>query len=244
MKTFRYFLLFLFFSISKVWGQDIPRNIVKFNALPLIGGTASFEYERSISKKISLNGSFAFRPKEKLPFKSTFASITDNTAIIDATRLASTAFALEGRFYVNKKASLLNGVYLAPYLKYVKYSGNTEVTYTNNLTSSKEKMPIDANLNAFSAGIALGVQWTFSNHLAVDWRIFGPGYGFSSGSFIGHANNLSKTEQNEILEQVNDFTDKIPVLKVKNEISASGLKSTIDGPWFGIRTGLSIGYSF
>jgi len=148
--------------------------------------------------------------------------------------------ALEGRYYVNKK-NVLEGVYVAPFAKFTRYNVDTQVDY--NSSQGKDFIPVAGHFNAFSGGVALGVQWIFANRMSVDWRIIGVGYGSSKGSLTG-SKALSVKDQKDIREQLNDLADKLPIVKLKNEVNAEGVKSTIDGPWLGLRTGLSIGYSF
>lgn len=242
MKSFKKAtLLVLSLGMFNIYGQQAPKNIVKFNLLPLIGGTANVEYERAIAGKFSLNGSVAFMPKQSLPFKSLFSSVTDDSSIINATQLSAFSTAIEGRYYVNKK-KVLEGVYVAPFFKYTRYTAHTEVEY-NGATSTKELLPLSGSFNAFTGGVAFGVQWVFANHFTVDWRIVGLGYGASNGGLEGKR-TLTVKEQKDIRDQLNELADNLPVLKFTNEVNDQGLKSTIKGPWAGVRTGLSIGYNF
>lgn len=233
-------LFLMFFGVLCVKAQDNPKNIVKLNVLSAIGSTASVEYERSITSKFSLNGSFALMPNASLPFKSVFSKVTNDSRVIQETNLGAFSMALEGRYYVNNKKTM-EGVYVAPFAKFTRYNVDTQVDY--NSSSGKDFIPVAGHFNAFSGGAALGVQWIFSNRMTVDWRIIGLSYGSSKGSLRGEK-KLSAKDQKDIRDQLNDLSDKLPIVKLKNEVNADGVKSTIDGPWFGVRTGLSIGYSF
>lgn len=233
-------LLALSLGVFNIYAQENSKNIFKLNLLPIVGGTASVEFERAIVGKFSLNGSIAVMPKQSLPFKSIFSKITDDSSIIEATDLGAFSMSFEGRYYVNKK-KVLEGVYVAPFFKYTRYNASTEVAY--NVTTTKDILPVHGSINAFTGGLALGVQWVFANHITVDWRIVGLGYGASDGSLRGEA-GLSPNEQKDVRNQLDDLSDNLPLLKFKNEVNEDGLRSTIKGPWAGIRTGLSIGYSF
>lgn len=242
MKTCRQLFLLTLFCVSYVsHAQELRGNIVKANVLSGLGKTISLEYERAIVNKISVNASFALMPTSALPYKSIFEIFTGNSTILDDTKLGAYSFALEGRYYVNKKP-VLQGVYLAPFVKYSSYNAETKVHYVN-AKNQDDYMPIDGKINTVAGGIALGVQWVFANRLTVDWRIFGPYFGGANGNMKGEA-VLSTQEQKQVRDDMNDFTEKIPLLKFENEINAQGLTSKVTGPWTGARTGLSIGYSF
>lgn len=223
--------------------QDAPKNNVKLNLLPLVGSTISVEYERALNKDFSLNGTVALMPKGSLPFSSSISSLADDSAILDATKLGAFSLALEGRYYTSRTKEAMRGFYLAPYVKYSTYNINSRVDFDVPSTNTKSDIPISGNLNAFSGGVAVGLQWIFSNRISLDWRIIGVSYGGSSGSLKGHK-ALTTEEQEEVRNQLNNLSSDLPVIKLKNEVNGEGVKSTISGPWAGLRTGLAIGYSF
>src|SRR5690606_41809902 len=57
--------------------SSAQQNTVKFNLLPLIGKTFSFEYERMVAPKMSVNASVGFRAKSSLPFKKYFDDLIE-----------------------------------------------------------------------------------------------------------------------------------------------------------------------
>ena len=243
MKIWKLIILGLFCVPSAV-AQDtnraLPKNTIKWNVIPIVTRTISLEYERAFAKKFSLNAVVAYTPKGDLPFKSMLIDITDESAIINATRFGSFAMALEGRFYLSKKAAH-SGFYLAPFLKYGTYSANTKVRYSDS-TWDTGTIDVAGNINAFTAGIAVGIQWQLTKRIVLDWRIIGPSYGFSNGLLEGRR-HLTADEQAYIREQL-DKLNELPVLNIKNDINAVGVKTTVNGAWAGIRTGLSIGFRF
>lgn len=222
------------------FAQEKPQNNVKLNLIPLIGKTLSLEYERAMNNSFSLNASVGYAPKGSLPFRSSISDLVESS-IIDATKLGAFSLALEARFYLNKNKGMLEGFYLAPFAKNTKYSLDTQVDY--EMMTVKGDIPVSGDVNAFSGGVAVGLQWIFANRLTLDWRIIGPSYGVSTGTLIG-SKSLSSLEQHEVREQLHELASSLPILNLKSEVDAQGVKSTIDGPWAGIRTGLSIGYSF
>lgn len=53
---------------------------------------------------------------------------------------------------------------------------------------------------------------------------------------------LSQNEQDALLETLQD-TD-IPLVDTEYKVSENGAEIDLDGPWAGVRAGLSIGYRF
>lgn len=217
------------------------KNAVKFNLIPLVTRTISLEYERAVAQKITLNATVAFTPKGDLPFKSQFEDNLDDINIINATKFGSFAAALEGRFYLGRKGAM-RGFYIAPFAKYSDYNVQTSISFVESSTKVTEYVPISGSISTMTFGFSLGVQWQLAKRITLDWRIIGPNYGFSSGTLEGKK-ELSADDQKVVLGHMNDFND-IPFMKFKNEVNSQGAKSTISGPWAGIRTGLSIGFKF
>jgi len=53
---------------------------------------------------------------------------------------------------------------------------------------------------------------------------------------------LSPEDQEYILEEVNGFD--IPIIKYDVDADSKEVRVKIDGPWAGLRSGLSVGYRF
>jgi len=226
---------------SETTSSEVPayKNAVKINLIPLVTRTISLEYERAVADKITLNATIAITPKGDLPFKSQFEDNFDDINIINATKFGAFSAALEGRFYLGRKGAM-RGFYIAPFAKYSDYNVKTSISFVESSTNVTEYVPISGGISTMTFGFSLGVQWQLAKRITLDWRIIGPNYGFSSGTLEGKK-ELSAEDQKTVLSHMNDFND-IPLMKFKNEVNSQGAKSTISGPWAGIRTGLSIGF--
>lgn len=226
----------------KVYGQNDDKNAVKLNVIPLVIGEFAVEYERGITDRISLNAGFGYMPDRSLPFKSIIAKEVGSSSIIDATKLAVFSVALEGRYYLKKKDNQFQGVYVGPFVKYSRYDVSTSVDYAVG-SLVRGSLPLVGDYNTFSAGLAVGMQWMLTRQFLLDWRIIGFGYGHANGSVLGKR-ALSSVEQQEILDKLHIFADDLPVLGLKPELTDQGVRVKINGPWYGIRTALSVGYRF
>ena len=91
----------------------------------------------------------------------------------------------------------------------------------------------------------IGSQWVFGKkqNWVIDWWIVGGHYGTLSGNINGVSSQpLDLEDQQEINENLNDLD--IPIIEYKAEVNSNGAKVKIDGPWAGLRSGLSFGYRF
>ena len=55
------------------------QNQIRINALSLVGGKLSIEYERLLTPKIAFGAAFSVRPANALPFRSKISDIIDDT---------------------------------------------------------------------------------------------------------------------------------------------------------------------
>ncbi len=106
-----------------------------------------------------------------------------------------------------------------------------------------ENILVKGSVNAYTAGISFGAQWNLGKFVYLDWRIAGPSYGVSRGALRGNA-ALTAAQQEIVKQNLQNLTKDIPVIKAEHTVSENGVSSTLDGPWAGIRTGLSLGYRF
>lgn len=240
MKNIFLFSTFLFLGFL-LKAQEQP-NLVKINVLPLVAGNLSLEYERPIAPKITVNGTLSWRPKTGLPFKSLIKKMVgEETAMFDGAKLGAFSLTPEIRFYMKDKGNF-KGFYIAPYIKYSSYSLSLDLPIEELNDQVTGVIPASGHLNAFTFGFAIGSQWKLSDAVYLDWRILGPGYGFSNGKIIGRK-DLSPNEQAVLRDEISGIED-VPVMKLTYDVDENGVTINSKGPFAGIRTALSIGYRF
>ncbi|WP_316839743.1 DUF3575 domain-containing protein [Pedobacter gandavensis] len=245
----------LSFSATNSFAQEVKasqedesgdaKNLVKWNVAALALKTYSFQYERAVGKKISVSLGFRMMPKSSVPFSSTFKSLIDDDQTWESIKDFKTGnFAItpEFRYYVGQ--SVFRGFYVAPFVRYARYTVDVPYNYeaTINGTTMKDKIEMDGNISTLTTGLLLGAQWKLSKAIYLDWWILGPNYGTASGNISGKK-NLSNEEQNALRDALTDLED-LPLVKVKSEVDGNGAKIDFSGPWAGMRSGLSIGYRF
>jgi hypothetical protein len=91
----------------------------------------------------------------------------------------------------------------------------------------------------------IGAQWFLgeSKNWVLDWWIIGAHYGASKGDFNAKTSRtLNAIEQQELKKQLEDLD--IPLVDYTVTVNSNGAAMKVDGPWAGLRTGLSFGYRF
>jgi len=229
--------------------DKVQKNFIKVNLTSIILKNYSIQYERVLNKTISVSLSFRDMPTTTLPFKNQIlkqmgSDNTDAQDIVENLTLGNYAITPELRFYLGKKG-YGRGFYIAPFYRYAKYNaGNVVVNYDTDQTPPQQRsIDLSGNITAHTGGIMFGAQWSLGKHLCLDWWILGPHYGVSSGGMNGvPSQQLTTQEQSDIRQNLEDLN--IPMVKQTVEVSANKVAMVFDGPWAGIRAGISIGFKF
>lgn len=237
-------------AVSSVNAQDTTteadgKNLVKWNFAALALKNYSFQYERAIANKISVALGVRFSPKSDLPFKSNVEKLIDNDNTWNSIKDFKTSnFALtpEVRFYMGQ--GVFRGFYIAPFVRYAKYKIEGPYTFdvTVGSTTQTETIPLSGDITGLTGGLLFGAQWKLSKLVYLDWWILGPNYGTSSGNISGKK-TLSTDEQDALRDALTDLDD-LPLIKTKSTVNGEGAKVDFDGPFGGLRAGLSIGFRF
>ena len=223
-------------------------NIVKLNLMALGLKNYSFQYERILTKKISFAVGVRTMPTGELPFLNSYVDDIadgdpDTEASFRALRVGNFAITPEVRFYLNKKG-YGRGFYIAPYYRYAKFkSEEFPVEYESGSSSKTIKLKGDVATN--SGGLMIGAQWHLGKVVTLDWWILGAHYGKSKGTLTGVPSTpLTSQEQTNIKNEIEAIGEGIPLTKITADVSANNVKAIIDGPWGGVRAGLTIGIKF
>ena len=180
-------------------------------------------------------------PKGKLPFKATFKSIVDDPDVknqIENISLGSFAFTPEMRFYLSKKGAP-RGFYIAPFLNIAHYSTSLPFNYDDG--GINKTIDLSGSLNTFTGGILFGTQFKLSKKLYLDWWLFGPQYGTSSGKIDGRK-SLTPSEQTSLRQELANLD--VPLTKITYTVDGNGAVVNFKGPWAGLRSGFCIGFNF
>ncbi len=227
-------------EIKKDTALKIDRNLVKIN---LIGFSINGQYERILSKRISIALSYRILPSGKFLFRGLIPT-TDPQARESLNNLivSNSAITPEVRFYLGKKG-YGQGFYLAPFFRSAKYGGKgigIDFTLDNGQSAT---FNMEGNIKTNTYGLLLGAQWKLGKNFWLDWQILGPNYGSASGTINGKSNiALSANERTSLQNALNDIT--IPFVRKNISVSPDEAILSLQGPWAGLRTGISLGFGF
>ena len=221
-------------------------NIVKVNLMALALKNYSFQYERVLTKKISVAVGVRTMPTGSLPFQDAFADQLaeddpDLANNIKDLKVGNFAITPEVRFYLNKKG-YGRGFYIAPYYRYAKFT-SSELPITFEGDGGDKTIKLKGDIATHSGGLMIGAQWHLGKVVTLDWWILGAHYGTSNGTLNGvPSSSLSANEQTELKNTIESLD--LPLTKITAEVNANNIKAIIDGPWGGVRAGLTLGIRF
>lgn len=223
------------------------QNFMKINLTAIALKNYSIQYERVLNKSISIAVSFRTMPTTSIPFKNLILKTVDEgdadtKETIENFRINDFAFTPEVRFYLSRKG-YGRGFYIAPFYRYANFKAtNLTFNYTNIL-NQENSIALAGKLTSNTGGLLFGAQWSVGKHMCIDWWIFGPHYGAGKGTFTGVASKpLTQEEQNDLRQTLEDLD--IPLTNKTVNVNANGATLTLDGPWGGVRGGLSLGVKF
>lgn len=196
-----------------------------------------------ISKRVSIALSYRLLPSGKLFFRSLIpVSDQQSRKELDNLIVSNSAITPEIRFYLGKKG-YGQGFYLAPFFRSAKYGGKglgIDFTLDNGQAAT---FNMEGNINSNTFGLLLGAQWKLGKNFWLDWQILGPNYGTATGTIKGKSNvALSTNEQTSLENALKDIA--IPFIRKNVSVSPNEAILNLEGPWAGLRTGISLGFDF
>jgi len=254
--------LWLSFSLLGVFGQvkaqqaslvDSDVNVAKINILALPFRNISLQYERLVSRKISVAVGLRVIPKGEFPMLGVFESYIDDAETFDELQhihISNQAITIEPRFYFGRHDGP-RGFYIAPYGRYSTYGlGFDQFEYTvgvedeaGNYREETHTMALDGKISGITGGVLFGSQWRIGRWVYLDWWILGPAYGAAKGKLSGVSSvPLDPRAQSALEEELESL--EIPMVNTEAHVDSKGARLDMKGPWAGIRTGLAVGIRF
>ena len=244
-------ILFAFFTNAQEQNpvETIPmpvqgKNIIKTNLTAYAFKNINITYERSIKRWFSVSAGYSVMPDGKIPFIKSFTDAEDEFRDIEA---GSSHFTVETRFYLGKGYG--KGFYAAPYYRNSTFKASNFTYYQeyDNGGGNYTEIPLNISGKARgnSVGLLLGVQFFLNKKgsFVLDWWIVGAHYGKGKGDFKGKSSQtLTADQQSQLKTELEDL--EIPVVEYSVQTNANGATVKMDGPWAGLRSGLSLGYRF
>ncbi len=222
-------------------------NFIKVNLTAIPLKNYSIQYERTITRKFSFAIAFRTMPSTTIPFKNQIinavgADDPDTKETIEKLKITNFAITPEARFYLSKKG-FGRGFYVAPFYRYATFKTNDLVFSYEDDKNNKSIINLNGKLTSNTAGLLFGIQSYLGKRLCLDLWLLGPHYGSGTGNFNGISSKpLTVEEQNDLKTQLENID--IPLTNKTVTVTSNGTSLKLNGPWGGIRTGISIGVKF
>ena len=227
--------------------QKPPLNIIKVNLTALLLKNYSFQFERVLTRKISVAVQYRIMPETDIPFKSSILKIVgnedpDTKKLIEDFKMSNYAITPEVRIYLSRKG-YGRGFYIAPFYRYASFtSNNLNVFYTDD-ADVEQSIKMSGKLTSNTGGLLIGAQSSLGKHVVLDISILGPHYGTGTGMFSGIPSKpLTADEQNDLRGQLENID--IPLTEKTVNVNANSASLKLDGPWAGLRFAISLGVRF
>ena len=225
----------------------ISRNFIKLNLTSLLIKNYAIQYERVLSKRISLGLVFRIMPESNIPYINNIFRWIDEADpetqdIITNLTTGNHAITPEIKWYTGKKG-YGTGFYISFFYRYEQYKfNNADISYEAD-NEEEIMLSTSGNVSCHSGGFMLGTQWALSKNICLDWWILGPHIGISSADVTSlPSRTLSLEEQQEVEDKLNDID--IPMFKHTVDVTADKASMNFNGLGGGIRAGLSLGIKF
>lgn len=223
------------------------RNLIKLNLTGLPLRNYSVQYERVLSKRLSIALSYRNMPEGNLPMKDFIIENIDDPDqeaidVINSFTISNYAITPEIRLYLGKKG-YGRGFYIAPFYRSASYSGGNMIFHYQDDNNVDQSVTLSGDIKSQTFGLMFGAQWSLSRFLVLDWWIVGPHAGNGKGDLVGTSSQTMNADQQEELRQnLEDF--EIPMVKKTVSVNANGATMSVDGAWAGVRAGISLGIKF
>ncbi|HLS11898.1 MAG TPA: DUF3575 domain-containing protein [Flavobacteriaceae bacterium] len=238
------------FNVEEEKTEVSLNNQIKVNLATLLWGTGSINYERRLSKQWTIGLTANYRPKSSPPFKSTIQDVfgdktksyEDYAFDVDQLEYGNWSISPELKVYLGK-AGAFKGFYIAAFAKYenIDMDYDLPLSFDINERNIETTLPLTGSIKPWSGGIYIGYQWQLGNSWFLDLQLIGGNFGAGTLE-VASNQSLTQDEQDRILSFADQVQDELS--DVNYEVDSNGARIWGDIPWFGLRTGISIGFVF
>lgn len=258
------FFIFCLFALQEVMAQDYnignvksrsavsdrdqqaKLNYVKLNLTALPLNNYSLQYERILNRRFSAALSGRLMPESGIPFKSAIIKKIDQDDqemidLVQGLKLSNYAVTPEIKIYAGKGYG--QGFYVSFFYRYSSFDlKGFPITYDND-GGTESTMDLSGTMTSHTGGLVLGLQKNIGKFLALDLWFLGPHAGAGKATLTGTPSTpFSAQEQESVKDAISDLD--IPMLKITSDVSANKAVLNADGPWAGVRMGISLGVRF
>ncbi len=267
-------ILILLLSVGAIQCSNAQKNVIGLHLQPLAFGEIRGSFEHAFTDKFSVLLNYGYKKLGDIPsFILDQAQPTDYGLPIEfVNEISGSQFVPEFRIYF-KGDDAPHGLYIAPYLRFSKYSikYNTTANYTfsddefddlpqevidyldeNNLGQTiGVNTIVTGDFKQKGLGVQLGYQWVVAEKLAIDLYFLGleiDQVNFTAEAYSPDANELGidyTRWENEIEGSI-DFTNDIPLINVDvtTEVQSDKVIGIAKTLAPWYRGGIKIGFAF
>ncbi|HPR32024.1 MAG TPA: DUF3575 domain-containing protein [Prolixibacteraceae bacterium] len=227
-------LVLIFFLNPTGFAQN---NVVKLGVSGANYGDFSLSYERMMTNHSSLNITGGYWNLNASLFN--FSGILAPTDGITLKQFNEGFHAsVDYRFYVGKKEAP-RGMYIGPYIRYWQYSLLALDEIEGDL------FDVDTRIGSIGAGFQMGYHWLIRDCISIDWFFIGLGVESISSRFV----YITQTPGFDYSTIVDDFVNVFEGFdyfqnKIKTTSGPENMTANLPFLFPGIKTGITIGYSF
>lgn len=227
-------------------------QVVKLNVPSLAFGRLSLEAERTLIPFLSVTAGINVQlPSDKVSVPFLPEEATNTLERFDL-RLTGTTYNAELRIYPNPIKERPRGLYIAPYYR----TGNMKLdfpTFEIEYVPTGTTIPVtgvfdvDVKIQETGYGVQIGNQWLIADKISIDLFLTGPRY----STLIIDADLKASASVGDVTLDGQVIADKVALLFGK---FGENLEPTIDDegdlqlhktmPFFGMRTGIKVGFAF
>ena len=241
--------------------QEWPKNSFKVSLPGIYSKIYAAQYERVLTKNLSLNTTVFYRPETSIPFGQEIDKIAKRHGLgitgvnfenlaIDLSQIGVKGFSPELRYYFGQRK---NRTFVAAFGQYEKFDAiipaSLQARYQNQVVELS-KVPIDFDIRTISGGLMIGRQWRPAKWLAVDFVLIGP--------HLGKGQKVYAVVQNPLLSRLDEsdkeylrekIIERFQLNEDYYEVSVADDKAEINAyrkvPYLGIRGfGVNLGVYF
>jgi hypothetical protein len=239
---FLYFILLLFFSAPAQENTEpfVPHIIVKWAPTGLLLGSASLQAEYNFGGRNSLTAKIGLpvNVKHNLTFDNEKAGFN----------MKATSFLAGYRTYFSKKH--LQGLYYEPFFSYVNHT--SEGTGVGTVNGRSAVFNFTNNYSGAGVGIQLGAQFFIGNRVVIDLFFLGPEINSATNNLkavdASNTHYWTSGDAKEAERHIRDFLDQFPFISNRTKLMVDKemkqITAVYKGALPGLRTGVSIGFSF
>lgn len=232
-----------------------PHNVIKWNVGSLIGSTLSLSYERSITRKWSVNIHGSLLMRRNLPdwvVERLWKNDAEANQKLTIGKPSFNGWGLtpEVRYYFLPGQTAPNGLYAAAYLRIWRYNANMAAFYKNPDQNIDTQLEARVSYYAVRPGLQIGYNWIINQHFSLDGFV-GANYGVNGASLMLKSDIILDVYDKVIEEFVQVSGSQGPIVEkiatnLKDKLSFKADRVRVGGTFGlpGIRSGLTLGYAF